>query len=103
LLAELAKVLNRTAEEYVHAIEADWRAGLPDQRAANIRRRAIVRKETKALELRKEDLVVAQGLPDVARFDLLARYDAATTRKLERTLKALRELQNARRQGKRQR
>ena len=60
--------------------------------------RAEVRREIQELELHREDAAVAGAGPDTARVDLLARYESAVLRKMDRALRALRDLQDARQQ-----
>ena len=100
LVARFAAIVGQTVDEYLRDAQARWKAELPAERAVRRRRRAEVRREIKELELRREDAAVAGASPDTARVDLLIRYESAIVRKMERVLRALRDLQDARQRGK---
>ena len=99
VVRELAAAQGVTPDQVLREAEAEWRATLPDERADRRRRRAELRREVRAVELRKQDLLADRAAPEGLRLDLLARYEAAALRTFDRTLKALLSLQDTRRRA----
>ena len=83
LVADGGRVLN----EVVAEAKAEWQAGLQDQRAEARRKRAAMHEEIRVLELERRDLMTDRIIAEDSRQDLVLRYDAAETRKLERLLR----------------
>ena len=100
LIGEFAKTLGTTAEEFLGAVEAEWKAGLNDERARRRRRRVSCGGRSRSWRSGRPTWWPT-GRPRTAlRLDLLARYQAAAQRGFDRALKALLAAQEARPDGR---
>lgn len=78
---------NLLIDEVVAKAKAECQAGLQDQRTEARRKRAVLLEELWKLEQEQQDLLTERIIAEDPRQDLVLRYDAAATRKLERLLK----------------
>jgi len=78
---------NQSMDEVIAEAKAEWEAGLQDQRTEARRKRAVLHEEIRKLEQEHQDLLTERIIAEDPRQDLVLRYDAAATRKLERLLK----------------
>jgi hypothetical protein len=93
LIAEMAKAVGMSVEQFFRDAELQRCGELQDRRADHRRRRGEVRRRIKKLELQQQDLLVEQTIPDIPRLDLMIRYESAALRKRDKSLKLLLELQ----------